>query len=173
MHKKIILQKTINWFYKTIFTSKKYSSRQLEPSGKSMSCKGASMAQSSGDGKLPRTGPRPVTITTQQNPFPRGSLSWFGHLRRGGLSLAVALRTQGAITISTWFFWAIAGVRSCATQSLELLRRIGLSRSLVPALKRSMAFRVLTFIAPWAHVMPSTCWLPIGPLGASVHRGEI
>ena len=60
------------------------------------------MAQSSGDGRLPRTGPPPVTITTQQNnPFPRGSLSWLGHLRRGGLSLAVALRTQGAIMIST------------------------------------------------------------------------
>ena len=81
--------------------------------GKGMSCKGASMAQSSGNGKLPRTGPRPVTITTQQNPFPRGSLSWLGHLRRGGLSLAVALRTQGAIRsrVMARFSWAMAGVR--------------------------------------------------------------
>ena len=30
---------TINWFYKTIFASKKYSSRQLEPSGKACPAK--------------------------------------------------------------------------------------------------------------------------------------
>ena len=54
------------------------------------------MAQSPGDGKLPRTGLCFITTTTQQVPSP-GKAIRLGHLRRGGLSRAVALRTQGAI----------------------------------------------------------------------------
>ena len=94
------------------------------------------MAQSSEDGKLPRTGPRPVTITTQQNPFPRGSLSWLGHLS-WGLVTCCGLTKSGRYNDFDLILLGDSGgtvLRNAISRTPKTIS-FGLSRSLVPALR--------------------------------------
>ena len=127
--------KTINWLYKNGIHEQNIPWGQLEPSGKACPSKEHQWRK---DGKLPRAGLCFITITTQQVPS-LGKAIKAGHLRHGGLSLAVALRTQGAIRsrVMVWFSWATAGVRSCANAIPRTPKTVFfvLSRPLVPALK--------------------------------------
>ena len=82
----------------------------------------------------------------------RALTSW-GLVTCRGLRVLRALRDLGR----WWFSWATAGARPYATPTLELFSRRFfdlLVRSLQQ--KRKMCSRVPTYIAPRAHVMPST-----------------
>ena len=102
--------------------------------------------------------------TTTQEILSLGKLSRFEHLRRGGFVTCCGLRVLRALRDLErwWFSWATAGVRPCVTLTprtpQDAFPRLWLVRSLQQ--NRSMASRVPTFIAPRAHVMPSTWRLP-------------
>ena len=87
----------------------------------------------------------------------RALTSW-GLVTCCGLRVLRALRDLGR----WWFSWATAGARSYATLFFRTFSRRFLRRLLVRSLqqKRKMCSRVPTYIAPWAHVMPSTWRLP-------------
>ena len=136
MHKKVILQKLQTDPTKRYLRTKIFL-EAIRTLGKGMSCKGASMAQSSGDGKLPRTGPRPVTITTQQKiPF-LGEAYHGSSLTSWWLVTCCGLTNSGRYNDFDLILLGDSGgtvLRNAISRTPKTIS-LGLSCSLVPALK--------------------------------------
>ena len=144
-----------------------------------MSFDGVTMAQSPGDGSsrglcLLQIFYKFTTNNYTRSPFPRETIKARALTSLGALSLAVAFVCSGRYVISGdgGSLGRQRGYDPCATRtprtSLRRLPRLLLVCSLQH--KRSMASRVPTFIAPWAHVMPNTRRHPIGPHEADVSQ---
>ena len=136
---------------------------------------GITMAQSPGDHNS--RGLCLLQITTQKI-LSLGKLSRLVHSRRGGFVTCCGLRVLRALRVlgRWWFSWATAGARPCVTLTPPTLPdafpRLWIVRSLQQ--KRTMCSRVPTFIAPRAHVMPSTWRLPHWiPRGWRQPRGDL
>ena len=123
-----------------------------------------------GDPQFPRS--IFTTIATQRI-LSLGKLSRLEHLRRGGFVTYCGLRVLRALRDlgRSWFSWATAGVRPCATLTPRTSSRrfsSTLACSLTPAKKGRCAPVSPLFIPPRAHVMPP----PLVPSGlASATRG--
>ena len=166
--------KPTNRFYKLSFKRKNNPRGQLAPSGEACSSKEyrwrnpREMANSRG-----------LALAYHNNytsPFPRENYQGSDTYVVGACHLLCLNELRVLYDLGWWLdsLGRQRGYGLVQRESSNFLRRFFfvLSRPLGSALKVN-GFRVLTFIAPWIHVTPGTCRLPIGPLGAGVHRGEI
>ena len=144
-----------------------------------MSFDGVTTAQSPGDGSsrglcLLQIFYKFTTNNYTRSPFPRETIKARALTSLGAFSLAVTFVWSGRYVISGdgGSLGRQRGYDPCATRTPRTSLRRFPQLLLVCSLqhKRSMASRVPTFIAPWAHVMPSTWRHHIGPLEADVSQ---
>ena len=164
------------------FYKQKTSSRLIRSLGEGMegmSFDGVTMAQSPGDGSsrglcLLQIFYKFTTHNYTRSPFPREIIkarvltSWgLCHLLWPSCAQGATWSRAMVVFLGDSGGTIFAQLRTPRT-SLRRFPRFLLVRSLQH--KSSMASCVPTFIAPWAHVMPSTWRQPIGPLEADVSQ---